>query len=1284
MSWKFETRDANEYWQYWYDNTSVDDSNPVIIKTLGAPKYENEGKTWITQNTPITIEAYDAGECGISGIDYCEYRYEADGVGVLPWTAIQWDTVTQDTPPHYKFTFNYKEDSEHFLEVRCFDNAGNSAYHSQTEFVETVKPVTTKTYSPNAYINGTSEWISAETLVNLTAVDPDPHPSGVSITKYIVIPLTDDSSCEQPELYCNDDPDPDTNPTILSIGYTPYTEPFTIPESCHIIQFKSTDNVGNRELMKFQCVFVDGTPPVLTKTVGDPKIPVQDGFDYWVSQRTPISLSCEDTGPHPSNNVTIHWSYTVNGGEPIIGSANAPAYDLFFNEDSEHVLDAWCTDAVGNTSLHDIETFWVDGTPPEMSKTMLGTENTDYLGDCPPEEDGDECYVADNGKGGVHVSVADPDPTGMGHNVNNSACTYNLWWDATTEECDLANGQDYDSELKCLLESGEFSEDGTDILFHQDSTHTLVINCQDALGNATETDTEVFLVDSKPPVTTKTYGTPFYTDGQSDWITTATQVTLAATDAKVGVDKTLYRTCLHTAFPNGTAIGTVDGCTCERLADFNEYSAPFTIAEESQHCIEFYSTDLLGNAETWKSQLVFVENQAPVVTKTVGEPNVECSETDSTGCDYYITTKTPITLDCRDQEPHPVNAVTNNYRYRVSQDCENWGLWTEWKKVDGEIYFAEDSCHELEYNCSDALGNTSGTLSEIDIVDSQAPVITTEIVGPHAGNCQPEETDSALLNFVQEPCYIDGVTQIAVTAVDPAPHPVNDVTCNWSYTLDQETQVNYGPYTTFPINFPEETQHNLTIECRDALGNITTDNETFYVDKTPPETRKWYGNPAYPTEGYPKWITSQTPVYLKADDAGPHKSGISEINWRVSLVEDRYCENQDVCQEATDATDKEYDSSTPKLYGDYDASFTIQEQSCHLIEYYSVDNVEKTETVKKQCVYVDNTPPEPLKTVGDPKTKWDGADSIFYPEIKDACWKSENPLECWKITLLTPITLECTDQQPHPVDNETVCFSVGLDGDNVTEEYCREYNGQLNEADGYCCMPKTTEFYFGEETEHNLAYYCVDALGNKGSTDDEKFKVEGTKFTIELNKKWNLVSVPFVLIDKNPEAVFADVNENVEAVWTYDAFADEWFVYHPNSPSTSNLSEINPGWGYWLSAYNPDTLTIGGSLFSPITTPPTRELKKGWNLIGYYGTDGILSYNGPVGNGKQAKCALYSLGASMQDKGWTALTTYWEPFNPNQWKSFDYYDRMDPGAGYWISVPEEGQYEYTTNCGGLI
>jgi len=25
---------------------------------------------------------------------------------------------------------------------------------------------------------------------------------------------------------------------------------------------------------------------------------------------------------------------------------------------------------------------------------------------------------------------------------------------------------------------------------------------------------------------------------------------------------------------------------------------------------------------------------------------------------------------------------------------------------------------------------------------------------------------------------------------------------------------------------------------------------------------------------------------------------------------------------------------------------------------------------------------------------------------------------------------------------------------------------------------------------------------------------------------------------------------------------------------------------------------------------------------------------------------------------------------------------MDPGAGYWVSVPEDGLYSYTTTCGG--
>ncbi|MDD5163448.1 MAG: hypothetical protein PHD95_04540 [Candidatus ainarchaeum sp.] len=1198
LQWRFETRDVSDYWQYLYDTTSVDDKNPVIIKTLGQPQYTDGTNTWITKNTPITIEAYDEGDCTVSDIDYCEYRYDADGVEVLPWTTIIWDDTLRGDPTHYFYTFNYQEDSRHFLQVRCFDNAGNMATHEQTEYVETVPPVTIKTYSPDAYRNGVREWISTSTDVILDATDPQPHPSDVNATWYRVIPAPN-SWCETPETYCRDYPETELYPgeqAERGFQYNQYTGPFQIPESCHYIDFYSVDNLGNRETImhngnpqygtgNWQCAFVDGTPPVLTKTVGEPNIAVDDEtFDYWVSQQTPIQLNCQDTGPHPSNNVTIYWSYTVDGGQPITGSYNGQDYNLFFAEDSVHVLDAWCTDAVGNTTAHDIETFRVDGTPPIMTKEMLGIENEDWIGNCPPQSPDENCYVADNNRGGVHISVSDPDPTGFRCNVNNVTCTYELWW----------NGN--------VIDSGRFQEEGKDILFTEDSTHTLIVNCQDALGNAMPTDTEEFLVDSTPPETTKTYGTPFYTDSHNDWITTDTPITLTATDAKVGVDETHYRYCLYNPGDN-TLERTA--CTCEGTS-FIEYSGtPFTITGESQHCIEFYSTDLLGNTEAWKSQLVFVEDTAPVVTKLVGDPKVACSETDPTGCDYYITQQTPITLNCTDPEPHPVGNVVNNYRYRISNDCAEWGAWSEWQPVAGDILFPQDSCHELEYYCADALGNESETFSEIDIVDTVGPAITKEIMGPRYGDCLPEEEGDI--------CYTNGVTQISVNAVDSEPHPVGEVSCQWGYTLDEQRDVFNGWYTTFPIQFPEETQHNLTIECRDALGNTTIDNETFYVDKTPPVTTKNYGNPFFTQEGK-EWITSNTEISFSVEDAGPHKSGIAGTWYKISLVNDNYCENQQICQEATGTGDFiEYTGQ----------SVNIPEQSCHLIEYYSKDNVEKTETVKKQCVYVDNTPPTPLKTVGEPKDIWTPGEngdpeSYFYPEETQNCWTdTEGSIECWQATVLTPITMDCNDPLPHPVENEKVCFGVELDGTDKTEQYCGRYGGTMNE--NFCCLEGTiADFKFMEDSEHNLKYYCADALGNsnEANVDEEKFKIEGTKFEIPLFQKWNLVSVPFKLLSDSPEAVFGET-DGVDRVWTYDPAhelcSQDWCVYSPDGDSgNDNLGGITPGWGYWVLEKNEDTginqpaewITIGGSLFQTGPTGPlSRTLVQGWNLLGYYGTN---------------------------------------------------------------------------------
>ncbi|MCX6821133.1 MAG: hypothetical protein NT016_04280 [Candidatus Aenigmarchaeota archaeon] len=234
---------------------------------------------------------------------------------------------------------------------------------------------------------------------------------------------------------------------------------------------------------------------------------------------------------------------------------------------------------------------------------------------------------------------------------------------------------------------------------------------------------------------------------------------------------------------------------------------------------------------------------------------------------------------------------------------------------------------------------------------------------------------------------------------------------------------------------------------------------------------------------------------------------------------------------------------------------------------------------------------------------------------------------------------------------------------------------------GFCCVKNsdTLGLMFKEETEHELEYYCKDALGNTGALDVEKFKVQGTSFNITLNKKWNLVSVPFVMLDGSIDAAFADIEDKVIGVWTYDGSTDTWYVYKPNGPNT--IHEMVPGWGYWVLMNDSATMNIGGSLFSPAQTPPQKQLVHGWNLIGYYDTDGLLSYNGPFGYGRTSYCALQSLvDTQIGYPRWSSLLTYWQPISPT-WKYLDTMDKMDPGAGYWLEIDVADTYAFSTTCG---
>lgn len=646
--------------------------------------------------------------------------------------------------------------------------------------------------------------------------------------------------------------------------------------------------------------------------------------------------------------------------------------------------------------------------------------------------------------------------------------------------------------------------------------------------------------------------------------------------------------------------------------------------------------------------------------------------------------------------------------------------------------------HNLEYYCEDALGHETPVHVQYYKVDDTSPETTKTYI--------PEEYIDQATGYE----YIDTVHEIELTAEDGGEicaigvgeiqyrvsGALSDNFCqnceNWMSMLRPDI----GPWNTYegPFGIDEESCHVIEYRSIDGLGNTEEiEWQCVFVDKSKPEIDKKYFGPYFDIEAqdwYAEWINSETVVGITVTDPEPHPAGLADVKYRVSLVDDEYCKEyfrEDLypCEEAEGIG--LWMTVNPEDFDYFE--FQILDDSCHLIEVYAEDNVGKFNN-HKQCVYVDNQGPDPLKTVGDPKIEWDGMDAYYY-DLEKFC---ETPGNCYKITTTTPIKMDCVDPDPHPVDHENVCFKVELDGDDFTEMYCSEgyYDGSLtyNEEMGkdYCCVEGTVDvFYFHEESEHNLDFYCVDALGNKGDRDDEKFKVGGGKFRLELCKKWNLVSVPFVLLDNDIEVVFDDISEEVMAVWTYDN--GEWLVWTPGEGPDS-LSTIDPGWGYWVLMDNCTDLIVGGSLLSEGPNgPPSKDMTEGWNLIGYYGAtsmytepqfegDGMCEYDcdmywdmygydsyedcvyeecGFWYGEEPVYCALNSLVDTQQGfPRWSALWGYYHECE-EECNTHGYWDGlnaccdscgfftwcpdyMEAGQGYWIEMDVEESYSPATNC----
>jgi cysteine-rich repeat protein len=348
----------------------VESNTPELTRTVTGPQVCPNGGDSCTKyfnlDTQICISLTNLPEHTVPGIGIaCKWDY-GDAEGILLGKHESFSVANGGC-------FNYTEDSYHTLVCNVTDALGNSYTHTPwMDIVDAKAPITTLSYIGPHYVNENLQWIDTASTINLTASDQTPHPVN-GVTTYYREGIIDNKYCYK------------TNTSAfsgLTGEFTTYVGPFGLNESCHAVEYFSTDALGNAEAIKTEFVFSDHTAPTLTKVVGKPNDAVNDlplenwyqnpgqNIEWKVTQNTSIAISCTDGGNHPSGvgNAVYSgiWYRVVLDGQYNDSSAKwqfvqSDHATIQFTEQSEHLLEFKCIDNVNKTSAVDSELFKVIG-----------------------------------------------------------------------------------------------------------------------------------------------------------------------------------------------------------------------------------------------------------------------------------------------------------------------------------------------------------------------------------------------------------------------------------------------------------------------------------------------------------------------------------------------------------------------------------------------------------------------------------------------------------------------------------------------------------------------------------------------------------------------------------------------------------------------------------------------------------------------------------------------------------------------------------------------------------
>ena len=198
-------------------------------------------------------------------------------------------------------------------------------------------------------------------------------------------------------------------------------------------------------------------------------------------------------------------------------------------------------------------------------------------------------------------------------------------------------------------------------------------------------------------------------------------------------------------------------------------------------------------------------------------------------------------------------------------------------------------------------------------------------------------------------------------------------------------------------------------------------------------------------------------------------------------------------------------------------------------------------------------------------------------------------------------------------------------------------NINIGEVATNCIVDETALIPYSERGVHNV---IIRAEGSEGI---KYYSVTITVYTwwISLTEGWNLISIPMMPENTGISSVLGGIKNNIASgssgeytIFQYNAEEKTWLKAKPSStgftgPTGKKVTDVTPGYGYFIKMENTDTLkgygditpSIGGSMIS-------ATVANGWNLIGHYGLSDLSIFQ-----------ALSSLRLNIENRYYDAITT---------------------------------------------